>query len=186
VPDNALGTNTQIGILEEKLDSLRRQVISITVMGVLVLGVLIWMEVDRRASAGHAVDTIEAHNFVVRDSQGQARAVLQSMDPVGVQLAFFRDPQPSDTWRDRAREAPYSFGVRSWRGNAQMVLNTRDGEQVTLMPSSLSMSGRRGVSLILYGMASGDGRIDLRDSTGTHTTYPVAPPRMAGSRTRRR
>src|SRR5262249_18641750 len=154
--------------------------------GVLLIATLIGLEVSRRPPRATQGDTIEARNFVVLDAQGRARAVLQSMaDPLGVQLVFFRDPISKDAWRDQAGQWPFSFGVRGWRGNAQMIVNARDGEQLTVLPTSLAMGGRGGISLLLSG-EGGEGRIHLVDSTGAQTTFSAAGQRIVGSKTRRR
>ncbi|TMA23417.1 MAG: hypothetical protein E6J87_25235 [Deltaproteobacteria bacterium] len=75
--EDSFGARTQVAVLEEMVNSLRRQVITVTVMGVLVVVVLVGLKVGERGLGG---DTIEARNFVVRDTRGQARAVLQCME----------------------------------------------------------------------------------------------------------
>jgi len=186
VPDNSLGTNTQVGVLQEKVDSLQRQISWFYVLVALLLATLIGLHVYRRAVEGRGGGTIEGRNFVVRDAHGNARAVLQSMDPVGVQLVFFRDPLPGDTWRDRAGQGPFSFAVRDWRGNAQMTMSKRDEGRLDFQPGSIAMSRGEKPTLVLYLTANGEGRINLIDSTGALTSLPAASQRIVGSRTRRR
>ena len=47
--DESFGTSTQVAVLEEKVDSLRRRVTRLTVVVVLLLAVLIGLEGSRRA-----------------------------------------------------------------------------------------------------------------------------------------
>jgi len=181
VSEDSFGARTQVAVLEEKVNSLRRQVITVTVMGVLVLVVLVGLKVGERGSGD---DTIEARNFVVRDTRGQARAVLQCMEDRGVQLVFFRDPLKGDTWRARSRPGPFSFGVRDWGGDGQMLLTAANGNRLEMLPSTFTI-GRNGSSLILYAMPNGEGWLVLADSTGAQAVVTAASVRQGALRPRR-
>lgn len=172
MPDGSFGTNTQIAVLEERINSLRRQVITVTVMGVMVLGALIGLEANERVASG---DTIEARNFVVRDTRGDARAVLQCLDNDGVQLVFFREALTGAAWRSHARPGPFAFGARDWHGNGQMVLAGVDGGKVGVFPTNISIGGRGDkTSILMAAEPNGEGSLMLADSTGTQARFTPA------------
>ena len=180
------GPSTQFAVLEEKISSLRRQLITITVMGVLLMAALIAFQARGRSSPGPGAGTIEAQRFVVRDAQGRARAVLQSLESNGAQLVFFREPLAGDRWRSQVMPGPFAFGVRDWRGNPQLVLTNAEGAQVALMPNSLALSrSDRGLVLIELPPVAG-GRIILADTSGTRTTLSAATMRASGASAGRR
>ena len=133
--------NAQIAALEEKIGSLRRTLFATTLGGAAVLAIVIGWGVNARSPAAPGADTIEARSFVVRDNQGRARAVLQSLDDTGAQLVFFRDPVKGDAWRARAMPGPFVFAVRDWRGNAQLVLRNTDGTRIDLDPRTVTSGG---------------------------------------------
>ena len=168
MPDESFGTSTQVAVLEEKINSLRRQLTTAIVMGVLILAAMIGLVANGRSLVGRGSSTIEAQSFVVRDPQGRARAVLQSMGDAGAQLVFFREPMLTETWRSRSMRGPFSFAVRDWRGHAQMLLTATDGPRLDLDPNSVSIG--RSVTLAVISASSGGGRVHLVDSTGAYTT----------------
>jgi hypothetical protein len=131
---------------------------------VLAMGGAAWW-VSNHMSTGVPSATVEAQQFIVRDGQGLAHAVLESLDSGGTQLVFFRDPVPGDAWRQHTGTGPFSFGVRSLSANSQLMISDRDGGQLQVTSDNLSF-GRSGKPAMLLATEGGASRLWLADSTG--------------------
>src|SRR5262245_44324918 len=118
----------RIEAAERALGAARRAIWLGSLVVLLVLGAAVWWAVDPTFGRGaiSGPKEVEAQRFILRDTHGDARAVLEAMDSGGTQLVFFRDPLPGDTWRDHAGNGPFSFGVRSLASMSQLALSSRD------------------------------------------------------------
>ena len=110
-------------------------------------------------------ETVEAQHFVVRDAQGNARGVLESLANGGTQLVIFRDPLPGDGWRERTGPGPFSFGIRTLTASSQLMLWDRNGGNLQVMPGSVAMASNEKPIVVLES-GGGNAKLWLADSTG--------------------
>jgi len=158
------GLTLRLEAAERGLRGARRAMWMGSFLVVLAMGGAAWW-VSNAIPAGVAPATVEAQQFIVRDAQGLARAVFESLPNGGTQLVFFRDPAPGDRWREQTGTGPFSFGVRSLRDHSQLALSDRDGATFQLMSGNLSFSKNEGPK-VAFATDSAGGRIWLADSTG--------------------
>jgi hypothetical protein len=160
------GLTLRLEAAERELRGARRAMWMGSFLVVLAIGGGAWWVSDTMMRSSAAGGTIEAQQFVVRDAQGRAHGVLESLDSGGTQLVFFRDPVPGEKWRELTGTGPFSFGVRSLRANSQLVLSDREGGQLQVTSENLSF-GESGKPDMLLATDGGTSRIWLADSTGT-------------------
>ena len=158
------GLTLRLEAAERGLRGARRAMWMGSILVVLAIGGGVWW-FGIRAQVGTPPATIEAQHFVVRDAQGFARGVLESLPNGGTQLVIFRDPQPGDRWRELTGPGPFSFGVRTLSASSQLMLWNRDGANLQIMPGSVGMANRD-MSRVVLESGPGDARLWLADSTG--------------------
>jgi len=158
------GLTLRLEAAERGLRGARRVIWMGSFLVVLAMGAAAWWVVGQMPT-GAAAATVEAQQFVVRDAQGFARAVFESLPSGGTQLVIFRDPQPGDRWREQTGTGPFSFGVRSLSAYSQLMLSDREGATFQLMGGNLSFS-RNETPRVALATDSAGGRIWLADSTG--------------------
>jgi hypothetical protein len=157
------GLTLRLETAERGLRAARRAMWLGSILVVLAIGGAAWW-LGGRLQVGGTPEVVEAQRFVVRDAQGEARAVLEAMPSGGTQLVFFRDPLPGETWRERETGGPFSFGARSLSAHTQLMLDSREGGSFQLSPEKLSFDGPQG--LLMLGTDSGKTGLSLPDSTG--------------------
>lgn len=157
------GLTLRLEAAERGLRAARRAMWTGSILVALAIGGGAWW-VASHLPAGTSRESIEAQHFVVRDAQGQARAVLESSEGGSTQLVFLRDPVAGDAWRTGA--GPYSFGVRSLSARSQVMLSDRDGTNFQLTTDNLSFDST-GTTRLLLGADQRGARIWLADSTGS-------------------
>jgi hypothetical protein len=158
------GLTLRLETAERGLRAARRAMWLGSILVVLAIGGAAWW-LGGRLQVGGTPEVVEAQRFVVRDAQGEARAVLEAMPSGGTQLVFFRDPLPGETWRERETGGPFSFAVRVLSAHSQLMLGNRDGDSFQLSPANLFWDSPQGVKLLL-GSDSGKMGIMFPDSTG--------------------
>jgi hypothetical protein len=159
------GLTLRLEAAERGLRAARRAMWTGSILVAAAIGGGAWW-VASHLPTGAAAETVEAQHFVVRDAQGQARAVLESSEGGSTQLVFLRDPIAGDGWRGRANAGPYSFGVRSISARSQVMLSDRDGTNFQLTTDNLSFDST-GTTRLLLGADQRGARIWLADSTGS-------------------
>src|SRR5262245_66696810 len=108
------GLTLRLEAAERGLKAARRAIWTGSVLVMLGAGgAVYWL--SERMTAAATPETVEAQHFVVRDAQGFARGVFESLGEGGTQLVGFRDPRPSDQWREPAGTGPCRLGVRPRR-----------------------------------------------------------------------
>ena len=157
------GLTLRLEAAERALRGARRAMWTGSILVALAIGGGAWW-VGTHLPAGTSHESIEAQHFVVRDAQGQARAVLEATDGGSTQIVFLRDPVAGDAWRTST--GPYSFGVRSLSARSQVMLSDRDGTNFQLTTDNMSFDST-GTARLLLGADQRGARIWLADSTGT-------------------
>ena len=158
------GLTLRLEAAERGLRGARRAMWTGSILVALAIGGGAWW-VASHLPAAAASETVEAQHFVVRDGQGQARAVLESSEGGSTQLVFLRDPIAGDGWRAGANAGPYSFGVRSLSARSQVMLSDRGGTTFQLTTDNMSFDST-GTTRLLLGADQRGARIWLADSTG--------------------
>ena len=158
------GLTLRLEAAERGLRGARRAMWMGSFLVVLAMGGAAWWASNHMSAAVPSA-TVEAQQFVVRDGQGLAHAVLESLESGGTQLVFFRDPVAGEAWRQHTGTGPFSFGVRALSANSQLMISDRDGGQLQITSENLSF-GRSGKPDMLLATDGGASRIWLADSTG--------------------
>jgi len=158
------GLTLRLEATERALRAARRAMWMGSFLVVLAMCGAAWWVTNRMPTAV-APATVEAQQFIVRDAQGFARAVFESLPNGGTQLVVFRDPQPGEKWRERTGTGPFSFGLRSLSNTTQLMLNDRDGATFQLMSGNFSFS-KNDTPMVTLATDPAGGRIWLADSTG--------------------
>jgi hypothetical protein len=159
------GLTLRLEATERALRGARRAMWTGSILVALAIGGGAWWVVNNMPTST-SQETVDAQHFVVRDGQGFARGVLESLPNNGTQFVIFRDPLPGDQWRGHTGSGPFSFGVRTLSANSQFMLSTRDGSDIQVTPGSIAM-GTKGNATVVLESAAGNPRLWLMDSTGT-------------------
>src|SRR5262245_11786247 len=167
------GLTLRLEAAERGLKAARRAIWTGSLLVMLGAGGAVYWLSERMTAAG-APEAVEAQHFVVRDAQGFARGVFESLGEGGTQLVVFRGPRPGDQWRERAGTGPFSFGVRSLRDQSQLMLGDRDGAVFQLMSSNLSFT-RPDSSRMFITTDDAGSRIWLADWAGSMQVLMAGP-----------
>ena len=158
------GLTLRLEAAERGLRGARRAMWTGSILVVLAMGGAAWWVVNNMpTSTGQ--ETVEAQHFVVRDAQGNARGVLESLPNGGTQLVIFRDPLPGDGWRGRTGPGPFSFGIRTLTASSQLMLWDRNGGNLQVMPGTVAMASNEKPMVVLES-GGGNAKLWLADSTG--------------------
>jgi hypothetical protein len=159
------GLTLRLEAAERALRGARRAMWTGSILVALAMAGAAWWVV-RNLPSSASRETIEAQHFVVRDAQGSARGVLESLPNGGAQLVMFRDPQPGDQWSGHTGPGPFSFGIRTLSTGSQLMLWDRNGGNLQVTPGSVGMAINEKPRVVLES-AAGDSKLWLMDSTGT-------------------